>query len=338
MPCADTNHRGYVPGGETVREIITKQGEEGKMKDLIESKEMNMSEETEHHLLITPEMAERWLINFTYEHQRPINNSHVELLASDMEAGEFLNNTTIAIAVYKGNQYIMNGRHRLSALIKSLKTIPFRVVLYPVNSITEMAELYLKFDIHRKRTQYDSLRAFDIANTFQLPKEYVNRTAGAVKIIMRNFPTGGSYIIRTKDLLENMINYEEGIRMYYKAISGREERLKKPLMRSWIASVGILTCQYVPDKALIFWSRVATDDELVKNSPEKQLAEFLKYTRMAGKSVFAFIKGIDMAKMAAYCFNCFYDNKNAFSKVPSNWEFVIKGIGKMGKITQLTRT
>jgi hypothetical protein len=74
---------------------------------------------------MTPEMAEFYL-TFNIEHNRPVNSSHVDFLASEMASGRFkVNGDTIRVD-WDGR--LIDGQHRLRAIVKSGVTIHMLVV------------------------------------------------------------------------------------------------------------------------------------------------------------------------------------------------------------------
>lgn len=73
---------------------------------------------------LTPEIAEDWL-NHGNTHNRPILDTHVDYLASEMKARRWrLTHQGIAFST---NQVLLDGQHRLWAVVFSGVTVPMRV-------------------------------------------------------------------------------------------------------------------------------------------------------------------------------------------------------------------
>src|SRR3712207_331649 len=67
---------------------------------------------------ITPEIAEKWLHDYSYHGQRPIVKGQVDFLAFEMAAGRF--ETSEMRLVHVGDRiFLTNGQHRLRAVIAS---------------------------------------------------------------------------------------------------------------------------------------------------------------------------------------------------------------------------
>jgi len=81
---------------------------------------------------VTPELAKTWLDANTSN--RPVSELRVQQFAAQMQAGQWrLNHHGIAFAVDKT---LLDGLHRLLAVIRSGKTVPMTVVVdEPVENI-----------------------------------------------------------------------------------------------------------------------------------------------------------------------------------------------------------
>ncbi len=74
---------------------------------------------------VTPELAASWLDGT--EVDRPVQERHVEQLATEMTAGRWqLTHRGIAFDI---NKKLIDGRHRLLAVIRSGKTVPMLVIV-----------------------------------------------------------------------------------------------------------------------------------------------------------------------------------------------------------------
>jgi hypothetical protein len=74
---------------------------------------------------VSPEMAAAWL-GKGLDGQRPLNKKHVIRLASEMVAGRWmLNNDAVC---FDRDGRVINGQHRLSAVVASGATVPMMVV------------------------------------------------------------------------------------------------------------------------------------------------------------------------------------------------------------------
>jgi len=84
---------------------------------------------------VTPSMAARWLEGNT--HNRPVNNGHVERLASEMKAGRW-RLTHQGVAFSPGGR-LLDGQHRLWAIVMADVPVKTRVFF---NEPAENIEYY----------------------------------------------------------------------------------------------------------------------------------------------------------------------------------------------------
>lgn len=76
-------------------------------------------------VLVTPKMATKWLEEFNYDDNRPISKVWVDYLSRQMEKGLWKPNGEPLI--FDTEDILINGQHRLSAVVQSGKTIRFDV-------------------------------------------------------------------------------------------------------------------------------------------------------------------------------------------------------------------
>lgn len=273
---------------------------------------------------IDPNIAKTWIQKFYYPYQRPLGKRQVVTLHDAMISDEFLQNTVISFAqLPNGKRYIIDGNHRLNAIIDSGTKQLFTVCVYSVNNIEEVADLYIKFDKHKRRTQFDTVCAYNVSEEFDLPKDFLNRAFGAIGLILNGFKK--EWIPSEKEKINGIRLYKNGVESYYSAFKGSKQLIRKSLLRTAVMSIGIYTCEYNPALAVGFWKTIAEDDGLINKTPEKQLADFLKFSRMSGGQV---IKGVTLTYIinySAYCWNQFFLKKNATLKLPNDFVFTILG-------------
>jgi len=98
-------------------------------------------------LIITPEIAKKWLSN-SFQRQRNCRPTVVNRLASDMEAGRFGSADSMIVLIHG---QLANGQHRLTAIVQTGKAQEFAVRETEDESIME------RMDIGLKRTSSDFL-------------------------------------------------------------------------------------------------------------------------------------------------------------------------------------
>jgi hypothetical protein len=111
-------------------------------------------------VLITPDMARRWLKDLNI-HNRRINTNHVESLARDMKAGHWEpSDSAIAFGLdADGREVLLNGQHRLAAVSRAGVDVLMLVARgLPLSAQGAM-------DIGRHRAYKDALHLADEKNS-----------------------------------------------------------------------------------------------------------------------------------------------------------------------------
>lgn len=99
--------------------------------------------------LVTPELAQEW-VEKRNVHNRPIVKAHVDALAREMAAWNG-NGAHPEPLIFDRDGYLLDGQHRLAAVVKLQHPIPF-VVCSGVNP-----ELFAHINIGRQRSPSDRL-------------------------------------------------------------------------------------------------------------------------------------------------------------------------------------
>ena len=106
-------------------------------------------------VLVTPEIAAKWLANNTQN--RNVNKDRVNRYASDMVNNKWRNNTGEFVKIAKDGT-LLDGQHRLIAVIKSKKSIELDVLTDLEN------DLFQVLDTGKSRNSSDILQIAGIKN------------------------------------------------------------------------------------------------------------------------------------------------------------------------------
>lgn len=79
-----------------------------------------------HLMLVTPQLAQSWLNDNA--HNRTINEERITVLCRKIEAGEW-NEKGNPIEV-TDTGHLINGQHRLTAIVRTSTAVRMRVLLY----------------------------------------------------------------------------------------------------------------------------------------------------------------------------------------------------------------
>lgn len=119
---------------------------------------------------VTPQIAEDWLKH--NQNNRSIRPSHVNFLAKEMELGRFL--ATGEPVIFVGDE-LVDGQHRLMAVLRSGKLVEMLVVRHPKNANSR--NIFAAIDVGITRSFRDALAVAGHVNT--------NTLAGALLAVDR---------------------------------------------------------------------------------------------------------------------------------------------------------
>lgn len=123
-------------------------------------------------ILVTPDLAREWLDKHN-TNNRPLQKGHVGFLANQMKAGKWME-TGDSIKFGK-NRELIDGQHRLMAIIRTGIPIPFLVVREVDDEAFEV------IDTGRKRSAADVLM---VASIFEGGPERMKFLSGAIRAIL----------------------------------------------------------------------------------------------------------------------------------------------------------
>lgn len=222
---------------------------------------------------VSPELAQRILAEARYDGQRPIRSHHVALLADFMRRKRWTPGSQICFGSLNGRLSLVNGQHRMMAVIESGETIEFQVLIVPVSTGEELAALYYRFDVaQRQRSLAEVLNPTGIADSHGLSKSMMKSVYGAVGLITNHFqrPNYQQDPIKARSIdarLDAARSWWPFGAEYEKLVNEAPAETKKRLLNQGIVSVALVTLKYQPEKARPFWSGVAADDGLRRGDP-----------------------------------------------------------------------
>lgn len=263
---------------------------------------------------IDPVQAEEMLKNFPYDRQRNVNKQYVSHYAQMMTNGEWVDGTEIAIAYApngdgKLHGHLVNGRHRLLAVIEAGMPISFVVKDFKCESDEEVAKIYGATDTGRARNIGDYLRALSIENEFGFPSSDNVKLSSTVKLIMGSFQKPSKMGLTPGEILDGMRKYSVAASMYFDAIAGApgtsaNRKMKtSAVMGVALVSLDEATRIFGDDKILKFWEGIAINDGLRIGDPRKIAHEHIFETGY--RNALSKGKVVSAAYTARYTANCF---------------------------------
>lgn len=265
-------------------------------------------------MTVTPEIALGWLASNKYiiddvAVQRPARPALVRFYADEMRKGEFHSGTLIEFGAVKDKKYLIDGQHRLLAVVESGASQVFLVKSVRYRNENELADAYARIDQGLKRTPADQFRAWQLASLYQITPTWLNKFSAAVKLINGKFSQSMYGKIHPSELVSLMDDYASAMLHYTELYSGPDV-MEKPMQRSPVVAVALVTLKYSvkqhgSDKVDDFWFGVMRDDGLRSHDARKKAREFLLTFRMRGGTSKSYTTAAYASRMLAYMFNAF---------------------------------
>ena len=218
---------------------------------------------------ITPELAAEWLSKNTFENQRKALRKHIKFLAETIKQGQFDTGSPIRFAVHNQNVWLVDGQHRLSAIIASgIPSISCVVIRTHCQEERDVAEIYARIDRGRGRSLVDALRGLGLASSTTLNHAQINWLGAALPLIaidMRGHLNGSDYESRSPEFRAKLISeWEHHGKQFFNATDGSSDG--RLFNRREVIAIGLITFADAYEMATQFWRGAAMDDGLVSAS------------------------------------------------------------------------
>lgn len=224
------------------------------------------------------------------------------MLADAMASGGWATNTQDIKIAYLGNRaFLIDGQHRLNAIIMAKKSIQMLVSRIIVKDEAELMFHTTHIDIGRNRDAADMLHLLGI--------EEAKALIPSVKAML-NLMSGNPYAWRTEnpwtlaELHEFMRPRQLALKEAAQMGGGLTKKLKGLPKRSW-TSAYFFTHQHHKN-ADIFWSAMRTGENLSKGNPMLTLREFILMNPMGETENQHVYDGVGVI---FYAFNKFLEGK-----------------------------
>lgn len=268
-------------------------------------------------MAVTPDLARHWLSTCNYKNNRPINKETVSVYAEAIKNGEFLDGTQITFGLLGEAAVLLDGQHRLSAIVKSNIPLLMTFTLCHAESETELSAMYSKFDRQRKRNSGDTYKAFGIDGQTGLSAKQITKADHAIRVILAEFKFSGRRNFGyTQDrlIMEKIIYYKDVIKTYYDLMNGSGDKMRNAMERSTTFSIALVTIDGRPGQDTVdFWARLADGDMLQKTDPRFWLRESMLTTRNNGginvNDSMTLLSSPSLCKMVAMGWNMYIQGK-----------------------------
>lgn len=227
---------------------------------------------------IAPADASRILALAPYDGQRPIHQDHVEKWAYMMTQRVFLANQGISFAYINGTFKLINGQHRLSAVIRSGMPQTFDVTIYPCATDEEVRVLYARFDTEALGRSTLDMIAHDPVVSKDFPAQYLARLVEVMSIIDLGFKNiGPRKVPATARLKENRLakaqDWIKEATLYRSLSKGRAATKVHAFYNGYPLAIAIVTLRHQPEQATDFWRRAIQNDGLHIGDPARAMLD-----------------------------------------------------------------
>lgn len=236
-------------------------------------------------VMVTPEMAQAWLSRAQFDAQRAIRPSRVAQFVSEIEAGQF-RRSVLSLRKIDGEYRVIDGYHRLNALLRTGRTLPFDVLLHSVTA-EDAAKDYAVLDRPLVRGHVDNLAAFRFFERLGLSRQTQKFMQAAAPLVVAGFRSGliNGAAQSTQDRGAFIEAWAREGAAAVDAIGSSHTRLLSVKLRNaGSAAVMLVTFRYQPSKAEAFWSRLAANNGLFIGDPGKALIDYLFDSRSRGRN------------------------------------------------------
>lgn len=270
---------------------------------------------------VDPVLAQHIIGTMTYEYQRPVRSHKVTQYANAMREGTFLAATTIRIMRTENAQYLVDGQHRLRAVIESGVTLQFNVVEIAGVTPHDVAVTYGSLDVGMVRSPGDRLKPHELDKELGLSHTDIGDLSPAVQFLATGCTkTSGRKGRESQTELIRWIRlYGDAMRTYKNIVNeSLPRRVRSSALRSSMVAVALLTIRFAlplaertgkPD-VLEFWRGSLFDDGIALGDPRKLVNRHLLTVGIGAGTVasrhnLTFVSPAYAARYIATCFNAY---------------------------------
>ena len=246
---------------------------------------------------VGPKDAKEWIELFAYKHQRPVRPDRLKRYVAAMKGCQWRPGSMIHIVKIKGGggQFLVNGRHRLQAVIDSNTHQKFTLLETSGVDPSYVDEQYAVEDDNAIRNPSESIVPFHEKLYAEIGTGRFKRLATALRYIDGGFRYATS--MPALVLSDMMTEWTPFAKAYYALIDISSTMVWR-VERGPVQAIALTTVRYQEKKAGVFWCAVASGDNIVTGDPAKTLREYILANVIRGDNTSKSEDAISRAEMA----------------------------------------
>lgn len=229
---------------------------------------------------IGPELAERILAETNYSRQREVKPYRLHRHITCINRDQWDPDCSIRFKVLDGKLILVDGQHRLTALVKTGAAKTFIVVYSDAASEDEIHTVYSRIDVDGNRSIADVLAAADPTAGRDISFETRRNGYWAMEDLANDFPhkklkVGENDLVTKEDRVVCMTFWLNELEQFDQIVRAGQSSLRKRLRTPGVVAVALATLKHQPMLAPRFWGSVADNKLLRPGDPEQALVNFL---------------------------------------------------------------
>lgn len=226
---------------------------------------------------VPPELANQWLTTHNYRWQRRVRPFQVARLVAAIESGEFKPGI-LQFALTPERLVLIDGQHRLSAVVATGRPQRFYVIEHPVESDAEIDELYGILDTGMARQVRDAPQLLRYGDALGVQPKIRHALISAAHLLATGFSpssSSGRLVTPPSRRYQALHQFEgvidEVVRLHGEAKQPHSQRL----LIAGVMAVEMVTLRDQPKTAVPFWEKVARQAGYEVGDGEHHLVTFL---------------------------------------------------------------
>ncbi len=226
-------------------------------------------------VFVTPELALDWLTSWEYPNQRPERLSQVERLEGNLTGDRFMPGTQLKVAHVDGKSYLIDGQHRLEAIVNSGVGAIFTLTHHDCTSMVQVADLYSTTDRGVPRGAVDVLRAHGLHHESDgIAMDYLRAIGAAARFIHAGFRRARHIELTDADLVATTEHYMPAAQAFLQCMDDASvgTKMRVRLRRAPVLALALVLFDEaynngLADKVVEFWTKVGSGVNLQPGEP-----------------------------------------------------------------------